>query len=692
MKRSVDTIFPGLLLVFVLFCSPAFSQSPYIEIVPMSPLLHSELELGSAFFVSSGLQNVGKGEHIYVRAVDRDGGEISDYTWTLLSRPPESGAAIAEAADGIYYFVADEVGKYTVSLQITTDEGSSSVQRIFSGNLYRGVGGVGGTDVSFQSGHCASCHAGRDPDIVDAWRESAHATLFQRAVDGQVPGFGATRQRTATTGNTDQDLESGSYFSLKAATGWEFPATPAAGTFEQLVADHPALAQVATIGCESCHGAASLHAAWDTGEGTMDLTFASQSCQACHDAARPTAQFHSFRRSGHFNAIWSNSFMNRDRSNSLSDCVRCHDGRGYINFTKDRGTNTDEYVYNQDLHTFISCETCHDSHSAELRKAPASSDTLAGGFAFDASILGHGATCADCHKFRGDGLASAIGGPVTVRWGPHYGGATDVILGRGGYEYHSEAPRSSAHLSQDNSCVGCHMSTAPGDQRNLMGDHSWKMRYTDDAEQTHDLVQSCQSCHPGVNSFADIMGADYNMTGVVEPFVDEVQGLLTMLATALPPVGEPTIDWQQIDNNNPDMKGAYWNYLYVRNDRSLGIHNPKYVVAILQRSVTSLTGVEFEHTPDLPNEFALSQNYPNPFNPTTQIQFSLPEQSDVRLDVYDIAGRRVATLLNEYLSTGTYTVTWDARNETGHAVSSGVYIYRIQAGSFVQTKRMVFIK
>jgi hypothetical protein len=81
----------------------------------------------------------------------------------------------------------------------------------------------------------------------------------------------------------------------------------------------------------------------------------------------------------------------------------------------------------------------------------------------------------------------------------------------------------------------------------------------------------------------------------------------------------------------------------------------------------------------IPMSFALEQNYPNPFNPTTHIGFSLPEESRVRLKVYDILGREVAMLLNDVRTAGVFTAEWDGRNSLGMNVSSGVYIYRLQA-------------
>ena len=98
-----------------------------------------------------------------------------------------------------------------------------------------------------------------------------------------------------------------------------------------------------------------------------------------------------------------------------------------------------------------------------------------------------------------------------------------------------------------------------------------------------------------------------------------------------------------------------------------------------------LTGVET--TDQLPTEFALFQNYPNPFNPTTNIKFDLPKESNVTLKVYNILGEEVATLVNKVMPAGHQVVTFDASR-----LASGMYIYRIQAGNFVQVKKMLLMK
>lgn len=101
-----------------------------------------------------------------------------------------------------------------------------------------------------------------------------------------------------------------------------------------------------------------------------------------------------------------------------------------------------------------------------------------------------------------------------------------------------------------------------------------------------------------------------------------------------------------------------------------------------------LIDIEQDLVSGKPEVFALEQNYPNPFNPSTRIQFALPQTSNVTLEVYDMLGRKVATLINgEQMSAAFHTVNFDAS-----ALSSGMYIYRIEAGNFVSTKKMMLIK
>ena len=95
----------------------------------------------------------------------------------------------------------------------------------------------------------------------------------------------------------------------------------------------------------------------------------------------------------------------------------------------------------------------------------------------------------------------------------------------------------------------------------------------------------------------------------------------------------------------------------------------------------------------LPTAFALADNFPNPFNPTTTIQYALPQAADVELTVYNVIGQPVRTLVAEYQSAGRYAVEWDATNDSGHSLSSGLYFYRLQADeAFLEVKKMLLLR
>ncbi len=94
----------------------------------------------------------------------------------------------------------------------------------------------------------------------------------------------------------------------------------------------------------------------------------------------------------------------------------------------------------------------------------------------------------------------------------------------------------------------------------------------------------------------------------------------------------------------------------------------------------------------VPKEYALEQNYPNPFNPQTVIRYDLPVRSQVTLSVFNIVGQKVATLLNEEMDGGSYSIVWDGKDHSGRSLASGVYLYRLETDGFVQTKKLVLMR
>ena len=96
--------------------------------------------------------------------------------------------------------------------------------------------------------------------------------------------------------------------------------------------------------------------------------------------------------------------------------------------------------------------------------------------------------------------------------------------------------------------------------------------------------------------------------------------------------------------------------------------------------------------PRVPMAYTFHQNYPNPFNPTTTLSYELPKESFVDITIYDMLGNVVNNLVNTNQSSGYKSIQWDATNNQGEPVSAGVYLYKIQAGDFVDTKKMILLK
>lgn len=127
--------------------------------------------------------------------------------------------------------------------------------------------------------------------------------------------------------------------------------------------------------------------------------------------------------------------------------------------------------------------------------------------------------------------------------------------------------------------------------------------------------------------------------------------------------GDYTLNGVYMGDNNDDDNSGYKTMVYFEGD---GPHNNSVFI---------------------PKEYALNQNYPNPFNPSTTISYDIPKDGLVKIKIYDITGREIKTLVNELKTAGRYAVSFNGGN-----IASGIYFYRIEAGDFIQTKRMMLIK
>jgi len=152
--------------------------------------------------------------------------------------------------------------------------------------------------------------------------------------------------------------------------------------------------------------------------------------------------------------------------------------------------------------------------------------------------------------------------------------------------------------------------------------------------------------------------------------------------------------------NNPNLKSIELTPITIEEPN----HSPMFIYTDANGEVQSLKPdmVGFSAALDisndqpvstiLPKEFGLGQNAPNPFNPSTSISYDLPKACNVQLEIYNVLGQEVKTLISGYQEAGSQSIIWDGTNHAGNSVASGVYFYRISAGDFSATKKMMMLK
>jgi spore germination protein YaaH len=159
--------------------------------------------------------------------------------------------------------------------------------------------------------------------------------------------------------------------------------------------------------------------------------------------------------------------------------------------------------------------------------------------------------------------------------------------------------------------------------------------------------------------------------------------------------------WHQVWYDDPVSLGLKYDLALESNLLGVGMwalgyegdrHEPWDLLATKIGRGTPATAVLEPYQETTPEGFELDQNYPNPFNNGTVIRFALPKINDTALTIYNLAGQKVATLIDGQRQAGIYTVRWDGRDDDGHPLASGVYLYRLQAEAQVQTRRLVLVR
>jgi len=691
----------------VFLTMPTFGQVVKLKVVPMSPGKLAAIGK-SSLMATTGLKVIGKGARAFLLADTTGSGSsvATSFTWSFVSRPTASNAVFDSTGNNPKQsFTADSAGQYIVSVSIS---GGATDQDTFWVSTY--AGSTGGFPA------CASCHAGSTPQIMTGWQSTGHANIYTQGIMGQLEvntyGLGMYSSSCWKCHTTGYDLSAnnGNFGYLSHKTGWDttaFKGKAKSGSsyliangdssiYKNLVTNYSALVPLASIGCESCHGPGADHLGQTT---KIAVSLDAGVCQSCHDAPPHHV-------SGTYWALSDHATMPLAGKDATSaSCFPCHSGSAFVKWVKDSKPATDpNWNAAADASYPITCSVCHDpmgtTNPNQLRTV--SVDTLKNGYHIPVGVGGLGQLCMNCHRSRNN-----VATKVTTKapyygfsshYGPHGNPQTDMLLGQNAYQFgDSSLTGLATHAGVPDACVTCHM---PG------GDHTLTMQDTAGTGVMHDRVDACKTCHgPQIQKFDDIKASyDYDRNGRIEGVQTEVAGLLAQLKAKLPidpTTGQPITDSNSADSlsvyNRPDLVQNLYTYFFVANDGSGGMHNAKYTVALLQKALGFYpTGVSVL-SQKTPSTYNLTQNYPNPFNPTTNIEFSIPRSATIQLNVYNILGELVKTLVNGDIVSGNYKVTWNGTNNHGVSVASGIYFYRLVAESqgaenYVVTKKMLMMK
>ena len=357
------------------------------------------------------------------------------------------------------------------------------------------------------------------------------------------------------------------------------------------------------------------------------VDYSAENCGQCHtDDHHPT--FDEWEESGH--AVEAPVYA------QSSSCAKCRETKTAILHLS--GESEPEMPDTLNPIWKLPCATCHAPHSDS---------------SYGAQYLRAEETeiCIICHTNDGAEVGST----------PHHC-QREMFLGEGGYEYSGYTYSNSMHTTIiSDRCITCHMFTMDY----ISADTIAIAGHTFEPD-----VRACEPCHGVI--------PDFNYDNVQT----EIQELLDELNAALEAAQ------QSGDTTTQDYYRAFFNYNFVLNDKSLGVHNTEYAEALLESSIEHFVGVRsIPEAGIIPQEYFLSQNFPNPFNNQTVIELSVPEHTVMNLSIFDVSGRLVEEVFSGDINPGVYRFSFN-----GDGLSSGIYFYRFATDNVNLIRKMILVK
>ena len=619
-RRALLSVFAVVLTTLATALNATAAATPLTAQVvarPLTPGDKTVYKLASTMEVSGGLNVVGIGAPLYLEAevnIAIPASNITSVTWSVTNAPLGSVATftnsplgtnipVYEVADRALYQVAgrtlfrpDLTGQYTVIASITTSGGSgnTNVSWTFSAGTYMGLT------------TCMLCHSGGAiaQDKFHPWSQTAHSMIFSNGINGYLGSYSINCLSCHTVGyDTTASAVNGGFDDVMKSTGWLFPTVL---TNSNWAAMPSALQNLGNIQCENCHGPGSEHA-FALGNTNVSnwprlaVTVNSGDCNQCHDAPTHHIYGTEWYASAHANADTTARVPSGSPSRAV--CIRCHTSTGFISFWN--GTMGPAATTNTTF-SALACQTCHEPHGETMpTNNPHLLRVLGSVNMPDGTVVtnaGLGAICLECHHNRNGsatnqivnypkGLNTWVGGSS---FGPHDGPQGDLIEGVNAFTYGQNIPSAAHREVVTDLCVGCHMqplsSSDPG--LYLAGGHTFNMSYsvvTNGVTNVVDKTDVCVQCHGKITTF-DLPRGDLNGDGIIEGCQTEVQHLLDKLSTLLPPNNSIKSSLSITTNWSQQQLKAGYNWQFVANDGSRGVHNLPFAAGLLKASIADLTG------------------------------------------------------------------------------------------------------
>lgn len=582
---------------------------------------------------ATGLKNVPVNTPVLL-----SGKRQATYNWTL-TKPAESKAALIDAATRNPEFVPDVAGSYDVTV---TDVATGKAVKltVHAGNWRGMIRAQDAQGRPLADSNCTSCHVKTSPlDMFTPWAKSGHAEIFTQNVNNPAGHYSEAClschavgfDKSATNNGFDEQLN----YQMFVNSGLLTHGDPL--NWSKIITDYPAVAKMANIQCENCHGPQDSAAHMKGDESRVTLS--SDLCGTCHGEPARHGRFQQWQLSKHAN------YETAVAEGTSGSCSKCHSAQGFVAWSEAgfSSANVNVTWTEEDVHP-ITCATCHDPHdvgttsggpttNSKVRVAGNTPKLDAG---FTATNVGNAALCMTCHNSRRGLRNDSTFTLADASRATHLGPQTDLLMGENMY-FVATGQRGFHSMVQD-SCVTCHMESTPPPATlsyQLGGTNHTFFASKDICAKCHDNITAAMVQGPieakmealklevekaiktsmqnqirlgnaidiggkkTVRSATDIATVEiietHGRQGVNVTLADKsVVSDVTLNAVKVVRPGGSSVDIYSV--TDPAVAKAGWNYWMAHSDASHGVHNPGFIGSALDVALFATKAVNAAST------------------------------------------------------------------------------------------------